>query len=60
MIGRLCYTGPPAEWEDPDPPEFDLMSTEDLWAYVDFMEAEGLGNDSTVSEALAELERRNE
>ena len=60
MIGRLGNTGPPDDWDAPDPPEFNLMSTEDLWAYVDFMETEGRGNDSTVSEALTELESRDE
>jgi len=50
----------PPEWDEPEPPEIDLMSTDDLWALVDLLESEDCGNDALCLEALAELELRGE
>ena len=36
------------------------MPTDDLWALVDFLESEGLGNEALCLEARAELEQRGE
>jgi hypothetical protein len=60
MIGWQYNPGPPPEWDDPEPPEVDLMPTDDLWALVDLLEPEGLGDDALCLEARAELEQRGE
>jgi len=48
----------PPEWDEPEPPEVELMSIEELWGLVDFLEYEGYGDDNVCREALAELGKR--
>jgi hypothetical protein len=48
----------PPEWDEPEPPEVDLMSTDELLALVDFLKAAGLGYSDVCLEALAKLEQR--
>ena len=57
MIGWLDNPGPPPDWDDPEPPEIDLMDADELWALVDLMEGEGLRDDELYREALDALDK---